>query len=104
MAIETPTGAADASLPLEIGLQTQAEPDAIASLADLLGGGQAAHADAAARLTDGDAYEGHVALALDHDLPTDLASTLDLLTHAHDLFDVPAMDLGDAHGGDAVPT
>jgi hypothetical protein len=39
------------------------------------------------------AYDGHVALALDPAVPTDIDSTLDLLTTSHHLFDVPAMDI-----------
>jgi hypothetical protein len=41
-------------------------------------------------------YDGHVALALDAGVLPDIGSTLDLLTHSHDLFDVPALDLGAA--------
>ena len=102
MASETPPAVTGTSA--EIGLESQAETSAIAHLAELLGGEQAAHLDVATtHATDVNAYDGHVALALDHDVPADLGSTLDLLTHAHDLFDVPAMHVVDAHDG-VVPT
>ena len=46
------------------------------------------------------AYDGHVALALDSSTLPGLDATLDLLTTAHDLFDVPAMDFGGGGGAD----
>lgn len=58
------------------------------------------HSDAHAY--DG-AYDGHVALALDPGVIPDIDATLDLLTSSHDLFDVPAMDLGST-ADDALPT
>jgi|GEM_PF-4996834 len=39
-------------------------------------------------------YDGHVALALDAGLLPSIDTALDLLTSSHDLFDVPAVDLG----------
>ena len=47
-------------------------------------------------LAQGDAhtYDGHVALVLDPGLLPEIDSMLDLLTSSHDLFDVPAMDIG----------
>jgi hypothetical protein len=47
--------------------------------------------------TDGLVYDGHVALVLDPGMD----STLDLLTTSADLFDVPAMDIGNV-GNDAT--
>jgi hypothetical protein len=39
-------------------------------------------------------YDGHVALALDASAMADVDLTLDLLTSSHQLFDVPALDVG----------
>jgi len=39
------------------------------------------------------AYEGHVALALDPGTMADIDLTLDLLTTSHQLFDVPVLDV-----------
>ena len=39
-------------------------------------------------------YDGHVAIALDAGLLPDMDSTLDQLIFSHDLFDIPAMDIG----------
>jgi hypothetical protein len=39
-------------------------------------------------------YDGHVALALDTGAMADIDQTLDLLTSSHQLFDVPALDVG----------
>jgi hypothetical protein len=54
-------------------------------LADLLASPSSDSADA-------HAYDGHVALALDPSATLDMGATLDHLTHATDLFDVPAVD------------
>ncbi len=50
-----------------------------------------------------DVYDGHVPLALDAGILPAIDATLDLLTTATDLFDVPAFDFGHAAGdaGDA---
>ena len=48
--------------------------------------------------SDPQAYDGHVALALDAaDLPG-MDTMLDLLTVSHNLFDVPAMDIAGSSG------
>ena len=64
-------------------------------LTALLASDQAAtgDADAAVPHAEAHAYDGHVALALDPAVPTDIDSTLDLLTTSHHLFDLPAMDI-----------
>jgi hypothetical protein len=70
-------------------------PLATAELANLLangqwtGSGHGLNSDA----TDANAYDGHVALALDTGVLPDIDSTLDLLTSSHHLFDVPALDV-----------
>jgi hypothetical protein len=70
-------------------------PLATAELANLLANGQwptsdhGLNSDAA----DANAYDGHVALALDTGVLPDIDSTLDLLTSSHHLFDVPALDV-----------
>jgi len=80
--MEGAAGAADVSL-------------ATAELANLLANGQwptsdhGLNSDAA----DANAYDGHVALALDTGVLSDIDSTLDLLTSSHHLFDVPALDV-----------
>lgn len=50
-----------------------------------------------------DAYDGHIPLALDADILPAIDVTLDLLTTATDLFDVPTFDFGHSTGdaGDA---
>ena len=70
-------------------------PLATAELANLLANGQwgdSAHGFGADAL-DTNAYDGHVALALDTGALPDIDSTLDLLTSSHHLFDVPALDV-----------
>jgi hypothetical protein len=48
-------------------------------------------------VADAHGYDGHVALALDSDMLPTFDATLDLLTSAVDLFDVPAVDFGGSH-------
>lgn len=48
----------------------------------------------AAGTPDLQAYDGHVALALDPGTLADIDLTLDLLTSSHQLFDVPVLDVG----------
>lgn len=50
-----------------------------------------------------DAYDGHIPLALDADILPAIDATLDLLTTATELFDVPTFDFGHSAGdaGDA---
>jgi hypothetical protein len=70
-------------------------PLATAELANLLAHGQwgdGPHGLGADSL-DTNAYDGHVALALDTGVLPDIDSTLDLLTSSHQLFDVPALDV-----------
>jgi len=70
-------------------------PLATAELANLLANGQwgdSAHGFGADALNT-NAYDGHVALALDTGVLPDIDSTLDLLTSSHHLFDVPALDV-----------
>lgn len=98
------TIAADTAV--DTGSQSAGETDtmsfhALAIAADPALAGTAAQADAAgdgnlAWQGDTGAYDGHVALALDPDPLPDIDSMLDLLTVSHDLFDVPAMDVGGA--------
>jgi hypothetical protein len=52
---------------------------------------------------DAPAYDGHVALALDTDVLPDIDATLDMLTSSHQLFDVPALDVGNVVD-DSLPT
>jgi hypothetical protein len=51
---------------------------------------------------DAHGYDGHVALALDADMLSDIDVALDVLAHSHHLFDVPALDLGCGHD-DTLP-
>ena len=44
----------------------------------------------------GNAYDGHVALALDHTAMSGMDGAFDLLTSTTHLFDVPALDIADA--------
>jgi len=70
-------------------------PLATAELANLLANGQwgdSVHGLNSA-VVDANAYDGHVALALDTGVLPDIDSTLDLLTSSHHLFDVPALDV-----------
>lgn len=73
----------------DVGLATTAE------LANLLANGQWTDGGHGASIdfTDANAYDGHVALALDPGALPDIDSTLDLLTSSHHLFDVPALDV-----------
>lgn len=67
-----------------------------ADIANLLAAsrtGEWAPADAAG-MPDFQAYDGHVALALDPGTLADIDMTLDLLTSSHQLFDVPVLDVG----------
>jgi hypothetical protein len=50
--------------------------------------------DSDAALSVAQGYDGHVALALDTGAMADIDQTLDLLTSSHQLFDVPALDVG----------
>jgi hypothetical protein len=74
---------------------------ATADLANLLAHGKwgDGSTDAVACGPDANAYEGHVALALDTGVLPDIDSTLDLLTSSPDLFDVPALDLSSGQDG-----
>ena len=67
-----------------------------ADIAALLNASQygtwAENSDAALDMSQG--YDGHVALALDPGAMADVDLTLDLLTSSHQLFDVPALDVG----------
>ena len=51
---------------------------------------------------DVQAYDGHVALALDAGILPDMDSTLDVLTTSHHLFDVPVLDLAWLDDGSAT--
>jgi hypothetical protein len=51
-------------------------------------------ADGAGGIAEVPVYDGHVALALDTDVLPDIDATLEMLTSAHQLFDVPALDVG----------
>lgn len=81
--------------PIEGAVGEANVPLATAELANLLANGQwgiTEHGlcpDGA----DANAYDGHVALALDTGVLPDIDSTLDLLTSSHHLFDVPALDV-----------
>jgi hypothetical protein len=59
--------------------------------------------DVGAALADANAYDGHVALALDLDQLPGMESMLDGLMSSPDLFDVPPVDIGGAWD-DAAPT
>ena len=85
------------SLPVEAQAEVPAaEPLDAADIAALVAasqhGGWAENSDAA--LASAQGYEGHVALALDAGAMADIDQTLDLLTSSHQLFDVPALDVG----------
>lgn len=86
----------DGPRPIEGGATGEpALPLATADLANLLANGQwgdSPHGFGADSL-DPNAYDGHVALALDTGVLPDIDSTLDLLTSSHQLFDVPALDV-----------
>ena len=86
----------DGPQPIESGAAGEpALPLATADLANLLANGQwgdSAHGFGGDSL-DTNAYDGHVALALDTGVLPDIDSTLDLLTSSHQLFDVPALDV-----------
>ena len=86
----------DGPQPIEgVAAGEPALPLATADLANLLANGQwgdSAHGFGADSL-DTNAYDGHVALALDTGVLPDIDSTLDLLTSSHQLFDVPALDV-----------
>lgn len=66
-----------------------------ADIATLLAASQSgAWADAdGPNVLDAQAYDGHVALALDPGTLADIDLTLDLLTSSHQLFDVPVLDV-----------
>ena len=70
-------------------------PLATAELANLLANGQWGTSEHGLNpdVADANAYDGHVALALDTGVLPDIDSTLDLLTSSHHLFDVPALDV-----------
>lgn len=76
---------ADAAAPLDAA-------DIAALVAASQSGAWAENSDAALSAAQG--YEGHVALALDTGAMADIDQTLDLLTSSHQLFDVPALDVG----------
>ena len=110
MSAAEPAGAPHADVPSDLGSETAGAADlslhalAVAAdptLAGLPGAypaGQAYHAYDGGDLGQGDThfYDSHVALVLDPGLLPDIDSMLDLLTSSHDLFDVPAMDIGGA--------
>jgi hypothetical protein len=82
---------ADAAGPLSAGPALDAAD--IAALLDASQHGTwAENSDAALDMSQG--YDGHVALALDASAMADVDLTLDLLTSSHQLFDVPALDVG----------
>jgi hypothetical protein len=66
-----------------------------ADIASLLAASQSgAWADGVGpNVLDAQAYDGHVALALDPGTLADIDLTLDLLTSSHQLFDVPVLDV-----------
>jgi hypothetical protein len=66
-----------------------------ADIATLLAASQSgAWADTdGSNVLDVQAYDGHVALALDPGTLADIDLTLDLLTSSHQLFDVPVLDV-----------
>ena len=81
--------------PVESAAGAADMPLATAELANLLANGQWAASDHGLNsdAVDANAYDGHVALALDTGVLPDINSTLDLLTSSHHLFDVPALDV-----------
>ena len=106
MNAEDPTGGAHTGAPSDIGSEIADAADALSlhalavaadpALAGLPGNYQSSQAYDGVNLAQGDAhtYDGHVALVLDPGLLPEIDSMLDLLTSSHDLFDVPAMDIG----------
>ena len=85
----------DAPQPIEGAAGDADVPLATAELANLLANGQwgASEHGLNSDFADANAYDGHVALALDTGVLPDIDSTLDLLTSSHHLFDVPALDV-----------
>ena len=85
----------DGPQPIEGAAGEADMPLATAELANLLANGQWAASDHGLNFgaADANAYDGHVALALDTGVLPDIDSTLDLLTSSHHLFDVPALDV-----------
>jgi hypothetical protein len=81
--------------PMEGAVGEANAPLATAELANLLANGQWGTSEHGLNpeAADANAYDGHVALALDTGVLPDIDSTLDLLTSSHDLFDVPALDV-----------
>ena len=115
MNADDPAGASHAGAPSDIGSEIADAADAVSlhalavaadpTLAGVPGTYQTSQAYDGVGLAQGDAhpYDGHVALVLDPGLLPEIDSMLDLLTSAHDLFDVPAMDIGGA-SDDATST
>jgi hypothetical protein len=81
--------------PIEGAVGDAYVPLATAELANLLANGQWGTSEHGLNpdFANANAYDGHVALALDTGVLPDIDSTLDLLTSSHHLFDVPAMDV-----------
>jgi hypothetical protein len=81
--------------PTESAAGAPETPLATAELANLLANGRwpATEHGPNSDATELNAYDGHVALALDTGVLPDIDSTLDLLTSSHHLFDVPALDV-----------
>lgn len=115
MSDDIPAGESSAAVPVDAGSEGAGGAELLPSLALLavaadpaLAGFAAAQVDpmwdaAALGQADGHVYDGHVALVLDPGTFPGMDGTLDLLTTSADLFDVPAMDIGDA-GNDASST
>lgn len=97
-----PNGYADANLPAADSGNAQNEALDVGSMirAALVNGSDLSGPADAQSLH---AYDGHVSLALDTEILPAIDATLDLLTTATDLFDVPAFDFGHSAGnvGDA---
>ena len=74
-------------------------PEVATEIVKLLAKGYSLAADG---LPDMPAYDGQAVVALDADVLADMDATTDLLTTAHDLFEIPALhlpaDLDDASG------
>ena len=112
MSDDSPAGEPPAAVPVDASSETAggAELPSLALLAvaadPALAGFAVAQVDptldaGAVSQTDSMVYDGHVALVLDPGTLPGMDSTLDLLTTSADLFDVPAMDIGDV-GNDAT--
>jgi hypothetical protein len=101
MSVENPVGEMHPTTTADPASQSGDEADglslhALAVAADptLAGLAGSVAVDGSGWQSDAASYDSHVALVLDPDVLPDMDNMLDLLTVSHDLFDVPAIDIG----------